>query len=159
MSPSCFYQPASLCPLFPELKAQASLLPELFGFCNLRLEFRAINPSADDFLMNAEELWAVHPSPLTLLTRGRFSPHKSSTFTFSNQRVTGPSSTKGFDRGRNIFRQSFGMSQVLLHKCRMLQFLHNVGCTNVGADLTPKIPLTDAGGLVELVVKHHQFSK
>lgn len=48
--------------LCPELKALASLLLYLYVYCNLLLKDKAINPSPDDFMINIEELWAIHNS-------------------------------------------------------------------------------------------------
>lgn len=138
LCPHPIFNSQTLCPSFPELKAQASLLPELGGFCNLHLEFKAMNPSPDDFLMDTEELWAVHPSALTLLTWAHFSHTRV-------QHISWRQPPAGFSRGRNIFKRSFGMSQVFLHKCRMLQ---------AGSRFDSK-GMMEAEGLMELVVKYH----
>lgn len=91
LCPHPIFNSQTLCPSFPELKAQASLLPELGGFCNLHLEFKAMNPSPDDFLMDTEELWAVHPSALTLLTWAHFSHTRVQHFRAAHQLGTAPS--------------------------------------------------------------------
>lgn len=60
--------------LFPELKAQASLLSYLCVFCNLHLKDKAINPSPDDFMINIEELWAIHHTASHIMGMGMFFP-------------------------------------------------------------------------------------
>lgn len=60
--------------LFPELKAQASLLSYLHASCNLHLKDKAINPSSDDFMINIEELWAMHHTAPHIRDRGTFFP-------------------------------------------------------------------------------------
>lgn len=60
--------------LFPELKAQSSLLSYLWVFCNLHLKDKAINPSPDDFMIKTEELWAMHHPASHIIDMGMFFP-------------------------------------------------------------------------------------